>query len=842
MRQTAVNRACAASAERLHWISIAAAWLLLLPAAQPLFGAQPPVLEPGGFQEAILSSEQHQSPQGRRSGGGERGVYKSRIEPHWFDNGRRFWYRNDLSGNAREFILVDAEQGRRQRAFDHGRLAAALSKASGQDFTGEHLPFLEIEFSAGGDVITFDAADKHWTCDLSTYECAAVLAQSEARNVPEVSAATGQRAGRGSGRRGGGPSVQSPDGKWRAYVRNQNVHIRAVAAESDASGGEEVALSTDGEDGNAYGRLEWSPDSKRLLAWRIEPGDRKMVYLIRSSPPDGGRAQLESRPYALPGDKFSRYELNLFDVTARSQVKPQVDRFEHEWLAPEIHWAQDGHHFEWQQEDRGHQRFRVFQVDSRNGDARELIDERTKTFIWTAHMEGPERLGVRIVTYLRNSDEIIYASERDGWRHLYLVDPGNEPRAVASPNVPPVEEQIATGTGVSLKQITRGDWVVRGIERIDEEKRQIWFLASGMNANQDPYFIHYYRINFDGTGLVALTEGDGTHTVQFSPDRKYIIDTYSRVDMAPVNELRRTSDGRLVCKLEESDISELKAGGWEPPEVFVAKGRDGKTDIWGIICRPQDFDPGAKYPILEDVYAGPQDSYTPKSFSAARRYEAYNRLGFVVVKLDGMGTANRSKAFHDVCWHNLKDGGFPDRIPWIQAAAKKYPSLDSERVGVFGTSAGGQNAAAAVLFHPEFYKVAVANCGCHDNRMDKASWNEQWMGYMAGDKIWEASPENWYSQSSNIDNASKLKGRLFLIVGEMDSNVPPESTLRFANALIQAGKDFDMLVVPGANHGANSRVTAFKTQDFFVRHLLGKEPPNRNNESRGARVGNPNAN
>jgi len=326
-------------------------------------------------------------------------------------------------------------------------------------------------------------------------------------------------------------------------------------------------------------------------------------------------------------------------------------------------------------------------------------------------------------------------------------------------------------------------------------------------------------VNFDGSSLVWLTAGNGNHSIQYSPDRKFIIDTYSRVDLAPVNELRSVSDGKLVCRLEEADISMLKESGWTPPEVFVAKGRDGHTDVWGVIVRPRDFDSSKKYPVLEDIYAGPQGSFVPKTFSATPRYESLTKLGFIVVKMDGMGTANRSKAFHDVCWHNLKDAGFPDRILWINAAAAKYPSLDLTHIGIYGTSAGGQSAAGAVLFHPEFYKAAVANCGCHDNRMDKASWNEQWMGYPVGPH---------YAESSNIDNAGKLQGHLLLIVGELDDNVPPESTMRFADALIKAGKDFDLLVVPGGRHGAGGTYGQRRLQDFFVRHLLGQEPPNRN--------------
>jgi dipeptidyl aminopeptidase/acylaminoacyl peptidase len=406
-----------------------------------------------------------------------------------------------------------------------------------------------------------------------------------------------------------------------------------------------------------------------------------------------------------------------------------------------------------------------------------------------------------LVNWLERTDEIIYVSERDGWRHLYLID---------------------ASAGREKNQITRGEWVVRGIDRIDQENRQIWFHASGMNPDQDPYFIHYYRVNFDGTDLVALTEANGNHSIQYSPDARYLIDSYSRVDMAPSHELRRVSDGKLVCELERADTRELKERGWEPPEVFVAKGRDGTTDIWGIICRPRDFDPSRKYPVIEDIYAGPQGSFVPKSFSAQRRYASLTDLGFVVVKIDGMGTANRSKAFHDVCFKNLKDAGLPDRILWHEAAANKYSWYDTSRVGVYGTSAGGQNAAAAVLFHPDFYKVAVASCGCHDNRMDKASWNEQWMGYPVGPQ---------YSESSNIDNAHRLRGKLFLIVGEMDTNVPPESTLRFADALIKAGKDFDLLVVPGGGHGSGGAYGQRRLQDFFVRHLLGAEPPDRNGMS-----------
>jgi dipeptidyl aminopeptidase/acylaminoacyl peptidase len=807
-----------------------AGFSLAEPAAQSSTADKPSIAS-----ERPASAEAQTTTRPRRGafGATERGVYKARIEPHWFHNNTRFWYRNDLRDAAKEFIVVDAETGTRKPAFDHQKLADALSKAAGQDYKADKLPFSAIEFTADDKGVQFEIGDKSWKCNLDSYECSPAVksaeskqaslptgiresngtselqiasespqeledeippepqaeAQSQSRTNAEQTAPTRRQRGDETGRSGPSRTRESPDGKWTAFTKENNVYVRSQ------DGAQEYQLSQDGRDGQAYGRLEWSPDSKTLIGWRIEPGERKEVYLIQSSPSGGGRAVLKSRPYALPGDKFTTYELNLFDVAEHNQLKPSGDRFEHEWESPRLHWYRDNVHFAYQQEDRGHQRLRLIEVDSRSGAVRNLIDEKTDTFIWTAHTEN---VNINYINWLEKTDELVYVSERDGWRHLYLVD---------------VKE------GKIKNQITHGDFVVRGIDRIDEENRQVWFRASGRNPDQDPYFIHYYRVNFDGSGLVALTDGNGNHAIQYSPDRNYIIDTYSRVDLPPVHELRRVADCKRVCQFEAADISELKAAGWEPPEVFVAKGRDGKTDIWGIITRPHNLDPNKKYPVLEQIYAGPQGSYVPKSFSGSRRTNALTDLGFIVAQMDGMGTANRSKAFHDFCWHNLKDAGFPDRILWHKSVAAKYPYYDISRVGVYGTSAGGQSAAGALLFHPEFYKAAAANSGCHDNRMDKASWNEQWMGYPVGPQ---------YSESSNIDNAAKLRGHLMLVVGEMDENVPPESTYRFVDALIRADKDFDLLVVPNGGHGAGGAYGQRRLQDFFVRHLQNIEPPNRN--------------
>jgi dipeptidyl aminopeptidase/acylaminoacyl peptidase len=718
------------------------------------------------------------------------GVYKDRITPHWFAGGVRFWYRNDLTDGTKEFVLVDAEQETRQPAFDHQRLALGLSAAADTSYRSDRLPFDSIEFDS--NAVRFKVDDTVWACDLTSYRCARL---SQVQDISPGQTPTTRRTpfeeitpetnADGTNLAYDPPLYEdsaSPDGNWTAVIKDFNVVVRS-------SDGQEVRLSTNGMEGHSFGMLSWSPDSRTVIASRIEPGEPKPVHLLESSPRRGGRARLITRLYPLPGDKYTSYELWVFDVASRRATKVQTECVDF-YGPPQPRWRKDGRRFLFQKTDRGHQRFRIIEVDTETGRTRTIFDDKAETFVNTTYDS--------FIYYTEGNEEVLYASERDGWKHLYLIN--------------------AEKGGLD-SQITKGPWVVRGVTRVDEAQRQVWFTAGGRNPDQDPYLIHHYRVNFDGTGLVALTEGNGSHSLQYSPEERYLIDTYSRVDMAPVHELRRVSDGKLICELEKADVRELVAGGWAAPEVFVAKGRDGKTDIWGIICRPRDFDPQKSYPVIEYIYAGPHSSYVPKTFRPTPMFASFTDLGFIVVQMDGMGTANRSKAFHDVCWHDLKDAGFPDRVLWHRAVAAKYPYYDLDRVGIYGSSAGGQNAAGAVLFHPDFYKAAVAACGCHDNRMDKASWNEQWMGYPVGP---------WYAESSNIENAHRLRGKLMLILGELDTNVPPESTLRFTDALIRAGKDFDLIFVPGAGHGSGGAYGQRRMLDFFTRHLLGVEPPDRN--------------
>ena len=564
------------------------------------------------------------------------------------------------------------------------------------------------------------------------------------------------------------------------------------AAEADGAG---EALTTRGTKEYPYSlnNIIWSPDSTKLAASRVvKTGDRRMVRYVESSPADQVQPKTFERFYAKPGDELDRQERVLIDVTAKRETAVDTALFPTPYNLSRVEWWKDSRGFTFEYNQRGHQLYRVVEVDAATGGARTLIDEPTDTFIHYARATGGLTDGGRTYRYdVADGKEIIWMSERDGWAHLYLYD---------------------GATGKVKNQITKGSWMVRGVTSVDEAARQITFMTGGINPKQDPYFVQYYRINFDGTGLTALTDADGYHTVSFSPDNKYYVDTWSRVDLAPISQLKRTSDASVVMELERGNVAPLVAAGWHAPEAFSAKGRDGKTDIYGIIIRPTNFDPARRYPVVESIYAGPHGSFVPKTFSEYDGMQALAELGFIVVQIDGMGTANRSKAFHDVASKNLKDAGFPDRILWHQAVAKKYPFYDITRVGIYGGSAGGQNALGGMLFHPEFYKAAVAFAGCHDNRMDKIWWNEQWMG-------WPIGPE--YADSSNVTHAGNLRGKLLLVVGELDTNVDPSSTMQVVNALIKANKTFDLLVMPGEDHPAGRRGPSApygdrKLWDFFV--------------------------
>jgi dipeptidyl aminopeptidase/acylaminoacyl peptidase len=701
-------------------------------------------------------------------------VYYGSVRPSWIGNTGSLLYENNTPAGI-EYVILNTRDLKKRQAFDQSKFAIGFYATTGIKAETGKLPIRNILFSEKFGSFAFVYDNYNWICNLKDYRIV------KRDRVTE----RGRPSGWDWGFRDelANAPMESPDKKWTAFIRNYNVFIRS------ADDKKEYQLSFDGGLGNYYSSyFRWSENSKKLMSYRVTPAEKHMIYYIESSPEDQLQPKHYSYEYQKPGDAVPQKYPQLFDIESKKHIKVDYTMIPDQYTVNNIQWSKDNSYFTFEYNKRGHQLYQVIKVDATTGDDKIIINETSSTFI--------DYSGKNYRYNLDENSEIIWASERDGWYHLYLYD---------------------SGTGLVKNQITKGEWVIRNVTYVDEKNRQIIFQASGKEPG-DPYYIHYYRVNFDGSGLIRLTEGEGTHEASFSPDRSVFVDTWSGIDHPPVSVLRKTEDGTKIMDIEKADITKLLETGIRLPEVFTAKGRDGITDIWGIIIKPTKFDPSKKYPVIEYIYAGPHSSFVPKSFRPfLGEMHQLAELGFIVVQIDGMGTSNRSKAFHDVCWKNLKDAGFPDRIPWIKAAAQKYPFMDIERVGIYGGSAGGQNAAGAVLFHPEFYKVAVAACGCHDNRMDKMWWNEQWMGWPVGVE---------YSQSSNVDNAWRLKGRLLLINGEMDNNVDPASTEQLVNALIKANKDFEYVFVPGAKHISNGGVYGSrKRRDFFVKHLLGTDPP-----------------
>lgn len=701
-------------------------------------------------------------------------LLRGSVDAKWAPDGSSFWYQADVANDDVEFVLVHPMSGKREVLFRGSTLRATLGKQLRKEVQNRELP-IEALLKTEDDIILVRAEAKVFEFDSKDE----ILIPSKAdlpRSLPSLKANGGHR------NRYTRQDGLSPDRVQRVNLEEGNLIL------TDPKGENKIAL-TKGES-MARARYFWSPDSQLVVVMQTVPGEEHIVHVVESSPEDQVQPKLKSWRYTKPGDRINVTKPRLFNVSEKKEIPLSDDLFRNPWHIDRLRWEGDSSRFTFIYNQRGHEILRMVAVDAKTGTCHTLIEEAPETFVNYFQKQH--------VSFLEERGEIIWMSERDGWNHLYRFE---------------------AKSGNLLNQITSGEWVVRGVDFVDPEAQQIWFRGCGMYAEEDPYHVHYYRINFDGTGLTRLTAGDGTHSIRFSPDRNYYVDKFSRVDLPPVHELRRSSDGSLVCHLEDADISQLRAiPGWSMPERFVAKGRDGKTDIWGVIHRPSNLDLNKSYPIVEKIYAGPHGHYVPKRFYPFLTAMDIAEVGCIVVVIDGMGTNWRSKEFLDYCWKNLKDAGFPDRKLWIKAMAKKYPYMDVDRVGIYGGSAGGQNALGGMLFHPEFYKAAVADCGCHDNRMDKIHWNEGWMGLMG--------PH--YADNSNVTHAHKLQGKLFLTVGELDTNVDPASTMQVVDALIKADKDFDLVVVPGQGHGVGETpYLRRRRQDFFVRHLLGVEPRSR---------------
>lgn len=699
-------------------------------------------------------------------------VFYSNVNPQWIDGTNLFWYvRNTPEGN--EYVKVDAGKQKRTALFDQQKLSAALESSTGKDIDPMQLPIQRCHVTPGADTLRFVYEGKRWCFDIR---------RNRLTDEGQLPAPGRQRHWMEVDDEKGGAPVTSPDGKYVAFIKNDNICVREVAT------GKETQLSQDGTPGNYYSSyIQWSPDSKLVAAFRIRPAQKRYVYYVESSPADQLQPKLHKQEYAKPGDELAFKVPCIYGVENGKRLIPSTDLFSHQYEIYALQWNSDSKGITFEYNERGHKVYRVLEVSAEDGSVRPLIEEKEEKYVNYPRI---------FRHFLADGKRIIWSSERDNYNHLYMYD-----RATARPT----------------HQITKGEWYVREVQYVDEENQQIYFSANGMNKDEDPYLIHYYRIGFDGKGLTALTPEEGMHKAWYSSDYKYLVDVYSKVDQAPVAVVRSAADGKIVMPLEKADIAQLTANGWKAPEVFTAKGRDGKTDMWGIIYRPSNFDPAKKYPVIEYIYSGPGDQYVPKTFSSYNWWmTSLAELGFIVIQVDGMTTSFRSKEFEEVCYKNLKDAGLPDHIAWIKAAAQKYPYMDIDRVGIFGCSAGGQESTTAVLLHPEFYKAAYSACGCHDNRMDKIWWNELWMGYPVDDS---------YKECSNVENAHLLQRPLMLVVGEMDDNVDPASTMQVVNALIKANKDFELVVIPGAHHTMGEDFGEHKRYDFFVRNLMGVNPP-----------------
>ena len=572
----------------------------------------------------------------------------------------------------------------------------------------------------------------------------------------------------------GGPSNKAPRAK--VTTRDGDLWI-------ERPGEEPEQLTTDARPDSTWRpRVRFSPDGRFFLARKIDAPQKHPIHMLDLMPEDQVEPILQTHQYLKPGDKIARTHPAVFEVATGRRIDLDSELAPNPWSIKEFSWHPEEAKARMLYNQRGHQVLRLLEIDANSGESSVLIDETSDTFI--------DYSGKKFLHIMEDGDHAIWMTERSGWNHLEMVD-------------------LLTGARTPL---TSGNWVVRAVDEVDEDAGTLRIRALGLDADQDPYHVHHAMIDLESGELTRLTQGDGTHELEFAPDGQHYIDRWSRVDHPPVHELRRTEDGSLIGVLAEADHTALLDSGWREPIRFNAKGRDGATDIWGVIITPRDFDPEKTYPVVENIYAGPHSHFVPKKFNKNSRMRDVAELGMVVVQIDGMGTNWRSKAFHDVAWKNLGDSGFPDRIAWMKAAAETRPWMDLDRVGIYGGSAGGQSAMRALLAHGDFYDAAVADCGCHDNRMDKIWWNELWMGWPIGDH---------YAEQSNVTNAHLLEGELLLVLGGMDRNVDPASTLQVVEALVEADKDFEFILIPSGGHGSGGSAYGWRrTLDFLRRSLI----------------------
>ncbi|MGY2134366.1 DPP IV N-terminal domain-containing protein [Hymenobacter sp. HD11105] len=718
-------------------------------------------------------------------------VDRSSDRPNWLANDR-FWYRV-LTAQGSEFILVDlVDPARKTRtaAFDHAKLATALSAASGQAYEATRLPFRSFTFSPDEKVMHFTVGGKNWKYDVSSSQVS-----------PDPTPTTSPNAAN---------EIVSPDGQLAAYIRDYNLWVRNTQTN------QQTPLTTDGVKDYGYATdnagwthsdrpiLLWSPDSRKIATFQQDQRKVSDMYLVTTNI---GKPKLEAWKYPLPGDQdIITIERVILEVNS-----PKVVRFN---MAPDsrrgslsddinsggtgfddVHWSPDGRQLAFVSTSRDHKEEKLRVADATTGAIREVFSET----VATQFESGQGAINWR---YLPKSNEVIWYSERDNWGHLYLYN--------------------AT-TGKLKQQITKGNWVVTQLLKVDEKARQLYFLAGGREPG-NPYFSYLYRVGMDGKRLTLLTPEAGNHRITLSPSGRYFIDTYSQPNVPAVSVLR-AMDGKLVTTLEKTDISRLSATGWKAPTPITVKAQDGQTDLYGLLFTPTTLDPAKKYPIINYIYPGPQGgSVGSWSFSAARSdHQALAELGFVVVVLEGSCNPLRSKSFHDACYGNMAENTLSDQMAGMRQLAQRYPYIDLSRVGIWGHSGGGYATAAAMFRYPDFFKVGISESGNHESRNYEDDWAERYIGLLKT----EADGTTNYDSQANAPFAKNLKGKLLLAHGLMDDNVPPYNTMLVIEALTKANKSYDLVLFPQAAHGygAYSPYMTRRRWDYFVRHLAGAEPP-----------------
>ncbi|MFH8347414.1 DPP IV N-terminal domain-containing protein [Streptomyces sp. NPDC018045] len=718
-------------------------------------------------------------------------VFGGKIRPRWIDGGARFWYTVD-SAAGRRFILVTPAEGTRHPAFDHQRLAGALAAASGREVDPAALPFAAFEQTSVA--VAFHAFGERWTCTLGDYACARTEG-APARNVLEAVA---------------------PDGRHAVFRDGYDLRARSL------DGSEDWALTDDGTHDRDYGSnpdyymystllpkigilhlppaLTWSPDSTRVLTHRSDQRGVRRTHLVQVLPPDGGAPRLLTQRFAHPGDeRLPMAEFVVLDIASGKAVPARAEPVAMPMMSPISRqwawWAKDGSAVYYLDQQRDMKVLSLRRLDPDSGEVRTVLSESGPTRV----EPGQYFAQAPMVEVLSEGQEVLWYSQRDGWGHLYLY---------------------GTQDGELRTQVTSGPWAVRQILHVDEERRIVYFLASGLNE-EDPYRRTVCRVGLDGSGFARVSDDDLDHVVTVPPGAAYFIDSASTNAVEPVTTVRGW-DGRVLVVLERADISGLLETGWSPPERFRATAADGETDIYGMLYRPHDFDPAKRYPVLDHPYCFPNANRVSPSFDPGFYgcdAESLAALGFVVIAVDGRGSPGRDKAFHDASYGRIADAvGLADHVAALRELALTRPWMDLDRVGAFGTSAGGFATVRAMLEYPGMFKAGVAEGGMHDIRYAELGVAEAFNG------PFDAAA---YAEASNVDIADRLTGKLLLVHGGLDDSVSPHLTLRLAERLIAADKDFELLVIPGADHvyvGYDHYLNR-RRWDFLVRHLMGVEPP-----------------